>query len=91
MCKHDSGDARHGCSDVGPVDPRPRLERALREHRLSPRQVEVLGLLADGLANKEIAAHLGCAENTVETHVTALLRKWNTDSRTRLIARFWST
>ncbi len=56
---------------------------------LSPRQAQVLELLAGGAANKTIAARLGCTPRTVEDHVGALLKKSGADSRTALVARFW--
>ncbi len=67
-----------------------RLDRATVTWRLTPRQAEVLARVVAGLANKEIATQLGCAENTVELHVTRLLRKADVTSRTQLIAQFWS-
>jgi DNA-binding CsgD family transcriptional regulator len=67
-----------------------RLDNVTIEWGLTRRQVEVLNLVVRGEANKEIAQALACAENTVELHVTQLLRKADVPSRTRLIARFWS-
>ncbi len=72
---------------VDPLDS--RLDEMTVAWSLSRRQIEVLRLLAQGQANKEIAQALGCAENTVELHVTQLLRKAEVPSRARLIARFW--
>jgi DNA-binding NarL/FixJ family response regulator len=43
-----------------------------------------------GKSNKEIARSLACAENTVELHVTQLLRRASASSRAELIARYWS-
>jgi DNA-binding NarL/FixJ family response regulator len=57
---------------------------------LTARQTETLSWIVRGLANKEIAGHLGCQLRTVEAHVTALLEKSGADSRTELIARFWT-
>jgi DNA-binding CsgD family transcriptional regulator len=68
-----------------------RLERATVAWHLTPRQTEVLAHVVAGLANKEIAAELGCAEKTVELHVTRILRKAGVTSRAQLTARFWST
>jgi DNA-binding CsgD family transcriptional regulator len=68
-----------------------RLEHATAEWRLTPRQAEVLRFVVRGDANKDIAHSLGCAESTVEVHVTQLLRRSDTSSRTQLVARFWST
>ncbi len=42
---------------------------------LTAREVDVLRLLAEGLANEEIAAQLGISENTVRTHVKRVLMK----------------
>jgi len=42
---------------------------------LSPREQEVLALLAEGLANKEIAARLGLSAHTAKFHVESILRK----------------
>ncbi|WP_430390946.1 LuxR C-terminal-related transcriptional regulator [Dyella sp. 20L07] len=51
--------------------------------QLTPQQLRVLMLLADGLLNKQIADQLGLAENTVKIHVTAVLRKLDCRSRTQ--------
>lgn len=51
---------------------------------LTPREREVLGLVAAGMANKEIATALGLSPRTVEKHVESLLRKTSTRSRTQL-------
>lgn len=42
---------------------------------LTPRQLEVLHLVALGEPTAAIAAHLGVGENTVKTHITAVYRK----------------
>jgi DNA-binding CsgD family transcriptional regulator len=67
-----------------------RVAACVRDLALTPRQAEVLALLARGAANKTIAAELGCGEPTVEFHVTALLAKAGCESRAALVARFWS-
>lgn len=66
------------------------LARATARWCLTPRQRQVLSLLARGLANKEIARDLNCAEVTVEFHVTGLLKRCGADNRTVLAARFWN-
>ena len=48
---------------------------------LSPRELEVLELVADGRPNKAIAAHLGLSEFTVKRHVQNILRKVGARSR----------
>lgn len=62
---------------VGQVDD----AMAARVRQLSAPQQRVLALLAQGLLNKQIADQLGVAENTVKTHVAALLRKLGCRSR----------
>lgn len=65
--------------------------RLLRDERpsepqteaLTPRETEVLQLLARGLANKEIARDLGIGEKTVKTHVSNILSKMGVLSRTQ--------
>lgn len=57
------------------------------EVELTAREQEVLGLLREGLANKDIADALGCSVRTVEFHVTNLLRKVGASSRLELVAR----
>ena len=52
---------------------------------LSPREQAVLQLMAQGLANKEIAAKLGLSVHTVKFHVAALLEKLGAASRTEAV------
>lgn len=51
--------------------------------RLTPQQFRVLGLLAEGLLNKQIADRLAVSEATIKAHVTAILRKLGVYSRTQ--------
>jgi DNA-binding NarL/FixJ family response regulator len=53
---------------------------------LTPREAEILGMLADGLANKEIAAQLHISSHTVKTHVQSLFAKLGADSRAEAVA-----
>jgi DNA-binding NarL/FixJ family response regulator len=55
--------------------------------RLTLREREVLGLLASGSRNKEIALRLGLRERTVKFHVANLLRKLDAQSRTEALRR----
>ncbi len=48
---------------------------------LTPREYEILGLLAEGQTNKVIARNLGISDGTVKLHVKAILRKLNINSR----------
>jgi DNA-binding NarL/FixJ family response regulator len=55
---------------------------------LSPRELEVLELVADGRANKAIATHLGLSEFTVKRHVQNILRKIGARSRWEATASY---
>ena len=74
----------------GEVDPGPRVADAAARFGFTPRQAQVVGLLALGRSNKAIGNELGCAEATVEIHVTALLGKSGCGSRLELMSRVWS-
>jgi two-component system nitrate/nitrite response regulator NarL len=72
--------ARALCRDSRPVRP--------REAGLTPREQQVLGMLADGLSNKLIARELGLSLGTVKVHVKHLLKKLKL--RTRVEAAVWA-
>jgi len=52
---------------------------------LSPRQYDVLKLLAQGLSNKAIAYQMHLSENTIRNHVVAILRLFNVQTRTAAV------
>jgi DNA-binding NarL/FixJ family response regulator len=52
---------------------------------LTDRESEVLGLLAKGLANKQIAVALGISEHTVKFHVSSIYQKLNVTNRTEAV------
>jgi NarL family two-component system response regulator YdfI len=54
--------------------------------KLSAREAQVLALLAQGAANKEIALQLSISERTVKAHVTSILNKVGANSRTEAVA-----
>jgi NarL family two-component system response regulator YdfI len=69
----------------------PAAERASRPladlaEPLTPRESEVLQMLASGLANKEIAARLAISEHTVKFHVASILGKLGAGSRTEAVS-----
>ena len=60
---------------------------------LTPRQKDVLALVAEGFSNKTIATRLTCTERTVEAHLTAIFQKSGCDGRNLLlaaVARNWA-
>lgn len=61
----------------------PRRDEA--EENLTPRELEVLGLVAEGLSNKAVAARLGIRESTVKDHVNSILEKLGAQSRTEAV------
>jgi DNA-binding CsgD family transcriptional regulator len=67
-----------------PRGPRPRTQA--NPFQLTDRQIEVLGLMGDGLSNGEIADHLFISKKTVEHHVSAVLAKLGTPTRAKAIA-----
>ncbi len=54
---------------------------------LTSRESDVLSLLAEGAANKEIAARLGISEHTVKFHVSSILSKLGAATRTEAVTR----
>ena len=64
----------------------PSTQFELREiEQLTPREFDVLELLADGLTNREIAAKLGISHHTVKFHLTSLMDKLDVHSRTEAV------
>ncbi len=64
-----------GADDAAGVDP------------LTPRELEVLDLLAEGLSNRRIAARLGISDQTVKFHVAAICGKLGAVNRTDAVRR----
>jgi DNA-binding CsgD family transcriptional regulator/tetratricopeptide (TPR) repeat protein len=75
---------RHARGQVVPRGPRPS-SRA-NPNGLTAREIEVLGLLAQGLSNADLAARLYLSEKTVGHHVSALLRKLGEPTRSKAVA-----
>ncbi|HSB64623.1 MAG TPA: response regulator transcription factor [Thermoanaerobaculia bacterium] len=58
---------------------------ALEESGLTPRELEILGLIAEGLSNREIGERLFVSENTVKTHSARLFEKLGASRRTQAV------
>ena len=52
---------------------------------LTPREIEVLRMMAEGLGNKEIAARLGISDHTVKFHISSILAKVGASGRTEAV------
>jgi pimeloyl-ACP methyl ester carboxylesterase/DNA-binding CsgD family transcriptional regulator len=63
----------------------PRATGDTRLAGLTPRELEVLNLLARGLDNAQIAAHLGLAEKTVRNNITSIFDKLAVENRSQAI------
>jgi DNA-binding NarL/FixJ family response regulator len=61
-----------------------RNEAQVLARTLSPRETEVVTMVATGLTNKEIAVKLSISEGTVKTHLHTIYRKLNVDGRVEL-------
>ena len=71
--------------DLG-VERDPEISNLLhRIGSLTPQQTRVLGMLAEGLLNKQIAYELRVSEATIKAHVSAVLQKLGVDSRTQAV------
>ncbi|MFJ3811644.1 ATP-binding protein [Streptomyces sp. NPDC090073] len=77
---YDESRCRHTLGKIGEDKPRPRGRRSYGQ-QLSPRELEVARLVAEGAANREIARDLYLSLRTVEHHVTRILRKLNVSHR----------
>ena len=66
-----------------------RLEReSAARALLSSRQIEIAGLVALGLSDKEVANQLHLTEGTVGWHLNDIFKKWRIHNRTLLVAQF---
>jgi len=59
----------------------------LKESGITPREHEILGLIAQGLSNKEIGEKLFVSENTVKTHSSRLFEKMSVNRRVQAIQK----
>ncbi len=76
---------RHAGVPIPRRTPGPQVSPALRQRGVTPREMEILTLIATGLTNREIATRLFLSPRTVEKHVEHLLTKTDSLSRVDLI------
>jgi two-component system, NarL family, response regulator LiaR len=62
-----------------------RDQRKLESLGITPRELEILELIAEGLSNKEIAARVYVSENTVKTHSSRVFDKLGARRRTQAV------
>jgi len=75
----------HAGKRLMPPEVAERLSEYFPQIALTPREVEVLALVAKGLANKEIAGQLGAASGTIKMHVQNILGKLEAADRTHAV------
>jgi two-component system, NarL family, response regulator LiaR len=73
---------------VNPSRDKPaNVEQVMKKHNISPREYEVLCLIAEGLSNQEIAGRLFVSLNTIKTHSSNLFLKLDVKRRTQAVQR----
>jgi DNA-binding NarL/FixJ family response regulator len=75
----------HSGKRLMPQEVAERLSEYFPQVALTPREVEVLGCVAKGMANKEIASRLGTASGTVKMHIQNILAKLGASDRTHAV------
>jgi two-component system, NarL family, response regulator YdfI len=76
-------DALHSLLSLMPSGEEPETD--LSDHILTPRETEVLRMVAEGLGNKEIATRLGISDHTVKFHISSMFAKLGASSRTEAV------
>lgn len=73
---------RSGPTTGGRID-----DTAIESLGITPREHEILGLIAEGMSNREIGEKLFVSENTVKTHSSRIFQKLDVRRRTAAVAR----
>jgi ATP/maltotriose-dependent transcriptional regulator MalT len=73
--------------DDGGLRGKPARDYAAPVEALTTREHEVLALVADGLANRDIAARLGISDHTVKFHLASIFGKLGVSTRTEAVQR----
>jgi DNA-binding CsgD family transcriptional regulator len=77
----------HEAADAAVISSRTTDKPADRDAALTPREIQVLSLLAEGASNKSIAQRLGITVHTVKFHVASLLDKFEAIGRTDVVTQ----
>ena len=77
--------AVHAGQQYFPAEIAARLPDQLRQSKLTPRELRVLQLIAEGKSNKEVGNALGIVEGTVKVHVANILNKLDAADRTQAV------
>ena len=76
-------DALH--SVLSPIPSGDQSELESSDQILTPREIEVLRMIAEGLGNKEIASKLRISDHTVKFHISSIFAKLGASSRTEAV------
>jgi DNA-binding NarL/FixJ family response regulator len=63
------------------------IEKPQKTYDLSARQLQILKMIADGFTNKRISSELGISQDTVKTHVRAILKKLDASDRAQAVSK----
>ena len=79
-------DVHRGKRPIASADVQSRLAERGRHKHITPRELQVIELVSQGMRNKEIAASLGISEETVQVHLRNIYLKLNVNDRTAVLA-----
>jgi DNA-binding NarL/FixJ family response regulator len=70
---------------LGSTDAEKQSELDPSDQILTPREIEVVRMIADGLGNKEIASKLGISDHTVKFHISSIFAKLGAANRAEAV------